>query len=154
WLTSRSGKRRLLEAPRPRLKAIQRFVLHEILDHVPAHDAAHGYRRGRSIVTFAEPHAGRCLVLRMDLRDFFPSVSAARVRAVFRAGGYPREVAACLAGLCTNATPAGVWPAGTDDNTRRRFRSPHLPQGAPTSPALANLCAYGLDRRLTGLARQ
>jgi RNA-directed DNA polymerase len=154
WLTSRSGKRRLLEAPRPRLKSIQRYVLHKILDHVPAHDAAHGYRYDRSIVTFAAPHAGRRVVLRMDLRDFFPSVSAARVRAIFRAAGYPREVASCLAGLCTNVTPPDVWPDGADEAARRRFRSPHLPQGAPTSPALANLCAFGLDRRLSGLARR
>lgn len=35
---------------------------------------------------------------------------------------------------------------------RRRLVSPHLPQGAPTSPALANLAAFGLDRRLAGLA--
>ena len=154
WLTSRGGKRRLLEAPRPRLKAIQRFVLQKILDRIPAHDAAHGYRHDRSIVTFARPHVGRRVVLRMDLRDFFPSVAAARVRAVFRTAGYPPEVAACLAGLCTNVTPPSVWPDETDDATRRRFRSPHLPQGAPTSPALANLCAYRLDRRLSGLAQK
>src|SRR5262245_28746106 len=58
WLTSRSGKRRLLEVPLPRLKGIQRLVLHEILDNIPPHDAAHGYRSGRSIVSFAAPHAG------------------------------------------------------------------------------------------------
>jgi hypothetical protein len=154
WLTSRGGKRRLLEAPRPRLKALQRRILHELLDAIPAHDAAHGYRPGRSILTFAAPHASRRVVLRMDLRDFFPSVGAARVRAVFRTAGYPRDVALALAGLCTNVTPADVWPAGGDHAERLRFRSPHLPQGAPTSPALANLCAHRLDRRLTGLARK
>src|SRR5262249_38699844 len=91
WLTSRSGKRRLLEAPRPPLKSIKPSTLHEILDAIPPHDAAHGYRPARSIVTFAAPHAGRRVVLRMDLRDFFPPVSANRVRAIFRKAGYPVE---------------------------------------------------------------
>jgi RNA-directed DNA polymerase len=154
WMASRGGKRRLLESPRPRLKSIQRRFLHEILDHIPAHDSAHGYRPGRSIVSYAAPHAGRQIVLRLDLRDFFPSVNVARVRAVFRAAGYPREVANSLAGLCTNVTPDDIWPADSDFETRARFRSPHLPQGAPTSPALANLVAFRLDRRLTGLANK
>src|SRR5262249_51784271 len=154
WLTSRGGKVRLLEAPRPRLKAIQRRILHEVLDAIPAHDAAHGYRAGRSIVTFAAPHTRQRVVLRMDLRDFFPSVGAARGRPISRAGGYPLDVAFALAGLCTNVTPADVWPAGSDHASRLRFRSPHLPQGAPTSPALANLGADRLDRRLSGLAHK
>ncbi len=148
WLTTRGGKRRLLEQPRPRLKHLQRKVLHGILDHIPAHDAAHGYRPLRGVVTYATPHVGQRIVLRFDLRDFFASVGGARVRALFRTAGYPGDVARTLAGLCTNRVPvevceqgAGVW-----------FRRPHLPQGAPTSPALANLCAYRLDRRLAGLA--
>src|SRR5262249_20777738 len=73
WLLRRGGKFRLLEAPKPRLKAVQRRILHEILDRIPPHDAAHGYRRGRSLVSYVSPHAGRRIVVRMDLRDFFPS---------------------------------------------------------------------------------
>lgn len=42
WVEGRRGKRRLLEAPKPRLKGLQRQLLHELLDHVPPHDAAHG----------------------------------------------------------------------------------------------------------------
>jgi hypothetical protein len=154
WLAGRSGKRRLLEQPRARLKALQRRVLHGILDLVPAHDAAHGYRQGRNVVSYAAAHARREIVLRLDLRDFFASVGAARVRALFRAAGYPAEVARSLAGLCTNVVPADVWDEGGlgQGAAWERFRRPHLPQGAPTSPAVANLCAYRLDRRLAGLA--
>jgi hypothetical protein len=148
WLTTRGGKRRLLEQPRPRLKHLQRKVLHGILDHVPAHDTAHGYRPLRGIVTYATPHVGQRIVLRFDLRDFFASVRGARVRALFRTAGYPEDVARSLAGLCTNRVPAEVCEQGAGEC----FRRPHLPQGAPTSPALANLCAYRLDRRLAGLA--
>lgn len=150
WVEGRRGKRRLLEVPKARLKALQRKLLHELLDLVPPHDAAHGYRRGRCVVSYAEPHVGQLIVLRLDLRDFFPSVGSPRVRALFRTMGYPDEVAHSLAGLCTNLTPPEVWPAGAPRPGWARQR--HLPQGAPTSPAVANLCAWRLDRRLLGLA--
>jgi hypothetical protein len=58
WLPKPSGTWRLLEVPKARLKALQRRVLHDLLDHIPPHEAAHGYRRGRSIATFAGPPAG------------------------------------------------------------------------------------------------
>jgi hypothetical protein len=157
WRAGRRGKWRLLEIPKPRLKALQRRLLHEILDHVPAHDAAHGYRAGRSLTSYVAPHVGRALVLRFDLRNFFPSIQASRVHALFRTAGYPTPVARRLTGLCTNVVPAEVIDAvprveekGPSD---RLLRFPHLPQGAPTSAALANLCAYRLDCRLAGLAR-
>jgi hypothetical protein len=118
---------------------------------VPPHDAAHAYRPGRSLLGFAAPHTGRRLVLRLDLCDFFPSVRAARVHALFRRLGYPRPVARLLTGLCTHAVPPDAWPAGGPE-PGRRFAVPHLPQGAPTSPALANVCAFRLDARLTALA--
>lgn len=97
------------------------------------------------------------MVLRLDLRDFFPSVSKARVAAIFRTAGYPERVAALLAGLCCTTTPADIYasrPAGPADwNLRKTLEIPHLPQGAPTSPALGNLCGFRLDCRLAGLAR-
>jgi RNA-directed DNA polymerase len=149
---------RLIESPKRRLKIIQRKILREILNHVPADEAAHGFRRGRSTVTHASAHAGKQVVLRMDLAEFFPSVSGGRVFALFRTIGYPDHVAQLLTALTTNATPADVLrepPAHTMGEWRRALlRSRHLPQGAPTSPAIASLSAYRLDRRLTGLARR
>ncbi len=147
WIPRRRGKARLLEVPKPTLKAIQRRILHEVLDKIPAHDAAHGFRAGRSIVSYAQAHVGRRIVLRFDVRDFFASVPAARVHAIFRTAGYPLKVARLLTGLCTTGTPAEV---SADFPWRRR----HLPQGAPTSPALANLAAYRLDVRLLALAQK
>jgi retron-type reverse transcriptase len=160
WIAKKSGSWRLLETPKSRLKALQRQLLHELLDRISPHAAAHGYCRGRSIATFAAPHCGRRIVLRFDLRDFFPSVRESRIHALFRTVGYPREVARLLTGLCTNVVPDDVWPNGLfladrplPLRDRKPFQIPHLPQGAPTSPALANLCAYRLDCRLHGLAQ-
>jgi hypothetical protein len=151
WVPKRGGRARLIEMPKARLKAVQRRLLHELIGCIPPHEAAHAYRHGRSVLTYAAPHAGRAIVLRFDLRDFFPSVRAARVHALFRAAGYPTPVARLLTGLCTNAAPAEVRDAVPWDSAVV-YAAPHLPQGAPTSPALANLCAYRLDCRLAALA--
>jgi hypothetical protein len=151
WISKRSGGARLLEAPRGRLRSAQRRILDQILSHVPPHDAAHGFRCGRSPVTAARPHVGQAVVLRVDIEEFFNSITAARIRAVFRTAGYPEHVAWALAGLCTNRSPRAMLSA-VSFHTRSRLVTPHLPQGAPTSPALANLCAFRLDARLTGLA--
>jgi RNA-directed DNA polymerase len=162
WIPKRSGAYRLLEAPKAGLKLIQRRILHEIVDKIPVHDAAHGFRRGRSVLTFAAAHADRDVVLRLDLADFFATITEARVRAIFQSLGYPNDVARTLAGLCCTPTPISVLsarpPARSKEEIaerstqRQRLAASHLPQGAPTSPALANLVAYRLDQRLSALA--
>ncbi len=152
----RSGSVRLIESPKQLMKAMQRQILREILNRIPAHEAAHGFVRGRSIRTFAEPHAGRASVLRLDLRDYFPSVRRARVQSIFRTLGYPEPVADLLGGIATTRTPREVFRAAAHENLaelRVLYGQSHLPQGAPTSPALANACCYRLDCRLAGLAK-
>ncbi|MFK7944056.1 MAG: reverse transcriptase domain-containing protein [Paracoccaceae bacterium] len=152
WIPKRSG-RRLLEAPRPRLKAIQRRILHEILDLVPTHPDTFGFVRGRNCKGHASRHAGKDVVVTVDLANFFPSVHARRVHAIFRCLGYGHAVARLLTGLCTTRTPADVamsLPTGE----RSAFRAKHPPQGAPTSPALANLAAWELDIRLEAFAKR
>lgn len=154
---------RLLAAPKPRLREIQRRLLRHLLAPVPVHEAAHGCVPGRSVRTAAAPHAGAPLVLGMDLRSFFPSVPAGRVWGLLQGTvGLTEPVAHLVTGLTTTVLPLAVWrrvpvPPGTVAADRhrllgRRLAVPHLPQGAPTSPALANLVCSRLDRRLAGLA--
>jgi len=154
WLAKRNGGHRLLEAPKARLRTVQRYVLDGILAHIPPHEAAHGFRRRHSILGFVAPHVGRRVVVRVDLQAFFTSVVASRVAGIFRTAGYPEEVARGLAALCTHRTASDVIAAAPRDeaNQHARLRVPHLPQGAPTSGALANLAAYQLDARVAALA--
>ncbi len=154
------GTIRMLEAPKQRLKSIQRQILSEILLPVSLHGAVHGFCKGRSIVTFAAPHSARKAVLRLDLENFFPSISGVRVQALFRTLGYPETVADLLGSLCTTSTPRRTWQqTGLElsllelQRARVLYTRPHLPQGAPTSPAIANLCAFRLDCRLGGIAK-
>ena len=157
-LPKRTGGWRLLEVPHPYLRALQRKVLDALVARVPPHEAACAYVRGRSVVDHARAHAGQAVLLKFDLRDFFATVRASRVHATFVELGYSPAVARELMALCTTATPEPVLERLRADGgltwaQARSFRDAHLPQGAPTSAALANLCAFRMDTRIAGLAR-
>ncbi len=120
----RGGTRRLL-IPSDETKAAQRRILRRVLVGLRAHPAATGFEHGKSIVDNALPHAGRTVVVKMDVVDFFPSTKAERVLRCFQWVGWSREAAEVLTKLTT--AEGG------------------LPQGAPTSPRLSNLVNRYLD---------
>jgi len=133
-IPKRSGGMRQIEAPCASLKAVQRGILKHVFKDVRHHEACHGFRTEHSIMTNASPHVGKEVVVNLDLKNFFPNVTARRVYGIYRAfvgkGNYARFL-----------TDVSIF------NGR-------LPQGAPTSPMLANLACIRLDRRLAGLARK
>lgn len=146
------GSERVISAPKPLLKACQRKILSSMLEQLPVHGAAHGFVPGRSIATHAQFHAGAQVLIKLDLKDFFPTVVLGRVKGFFRKIGLQEQVATILALLCTEAPREEVEHDGTLYHVALGPRS--LPQGAPTSPALTNLICHRMDRRLAGLARK
>ena len=159
WISRPNAVPRLLESPTPLLRETLRRLLAEILLWVPIHPAAHGFVRGRSVRTHAASHVGQEILVCLDLRTFFAAITAARVNGIFLAMAYPEAVARTLTGLTTHRTPGWVlarMPQGGNSSARHLLRAqlrvPHLPQGAPTSPGLANLAAFVLDRRLASFA--
>ena len=147
---SRGGVR-LIEAPKPRLKMLQRLIYRRILAKVPVHPNSFGFVRGRDCMQAAQKHAGEEVVISLDLKNYFSNLRYGRVYALFRHLGYPVSVAHSLSGLCTVITPSHIRRRIPFDQ-RQALLDPHLPQGAPSSPVLANLLSYRLDRRLTGSA--
>jgi retron-type reverse transcriptase len=149
-IPKRSGGTREISAPHRHLAKAQRWVLQNVLARRPVEEPAHGFVPGRSTVTNAKPHVGMRVVVNLDLKDFFPTISFPRVRGVFRRMGYSGAVATIFALLCTESPRRRVEFDG------RRFHvaiGPRaLPQGACTSPALSNLVARRLDRRFAGMA--
>lgn len=153
WRQKRSGGFRLIESPKRTLKQVQVKILREILDRVETHPAAHGFVPGRSIVTNAAPHVGQGIVVKFDLANFYTTVGFSRVTAIFRRLGYSREAAIWLGLLTTTAVPSNLPFDRAKLYAVLPYLRRHLPQGAPTSPALANLSAFHLDARLTGMAK-
>ncbi|PRQ06709.1 reverse transcriptase family protein [Enhygromyxa salina] len=147
----RSGKGvRLISAPKPDLKRVQSWIARNITEHLPVHGAAHGFLAGRSTLSNARVHAGARVIVKFDVRDFYPTVVLRRVKGLFRKAGYGEQVATVLALLCTECPREEIELGGRPHYVATGPRS--LPQGAPTSPSITNTLCLNLDARLTGLA--
>ena len=135
-LPKRRGGTRTITTPRKSLKWLQRSLL-QVLTHLfPRHTCAVGFERGESVVSHARAHAGKRWVYVLDIQDFFPSITRSRIYGMLRAKPFEASepVARYLANLATH------------DGA--------LPQGAPTSPILANLLCRRMDARLFKWARE
>lgn len=163
-IRKRSGGGRRIAVPSSELMAIQRWIVHQILRPQPVHGSSFAYARDSSILACAKMHARAGWLLKLDIHDFFESISERSVYRVFRKIGYQPLVAFELARLCTRpwiAPPHNRIEARSVPNYRsrgidfyRREFTGYLPQGAPTSPMLSNLACAKLDERLSAFARR
>ncbi len=133
-IKKRSGGIRNITAPYPALLEMQYWIYNNILKHQKVHSSAHGFVAKKSIISNSKIHAGQKHLLKMDLKDFFPSIKLNRIIFIFKELGYPNIVAFYLASICSYENA--------------------LPQGAPTSPCISNLVARKLDKRLIQFSKK
>ena len=134
-IPKRGGKTRRITSPSREMKAVQVWILRNILDKISVSNAATAFRKNKGILVNAENHKhdryyNNKYFLCLDIEDFFPSITAERIFKVFKTLGYKDFVSKILTSFCTC------------DGT--------LPQGGVTSPALSNIVCTLLDRRIIG----
>lgn len=139
-IPKKSGGFRNITAPTGKLKRIQSFIADVLSDIVHFDSSVNGFVKGRSVVSNARMHLGKNYILNIDLKDFFPSITAEMVQRALAVNGF-KSVSQTITALCT-------WTEDVDDDLPEQV----LPQGAPTSPILSNLVCRLLDYRLQMLA--
>lgn len=125
-IPKRDGTKRTIHEPDPLLKLIQRNLLHHVLDHITCSTCATAYRKGQPIVANATPHVDQQLLLKLDIEDFFGSITFPMIyQKAFPVIYFPPQVATLLTHLCCYEDA--------------------LPQGAPTSAAISNIVMRPFD---------
>jgi len=133
-IPKKRGGVRHISAPKKGLGLAQTRLAAVLVKAYRPKPFVHGYVKGQSFLTNAKLHERQRWVLNLDIKDFYPSITFPRVRGLFMSSafGFNDRVATILARIST-----------TTDG---------LPQGARTSPVIANMIAYTLDKRLIELA--
>jgi len=129
-LPKKGGGYRTIAQPSKELKAVQAWILRNILENISVSSACRGFQKKTNITDNAKPHIGANAVMCLDLEDFFPSIKINKVWSIFRTIGYNPRISSILAKLCT-------------------FNGA-LPQGSPASPKLSNLVCLRMDYRIMG----
>lgn len=151
-IKKKRGGLRVLASPKSKLRLAQRWIAANVLAAQTPHAAATAFAPGASVVLNAAPHVNKAVVVKVDLKDFFPSLGVKRVKGLFQHLGYSEGIATVFALLCTDSPRVAL----TFDGQKRfvAVGKRALPQGALTSPALSNLLARKLDARLEGAAKK
>lgn len=144
-IPKKNGDTRTICVPNKNLKKVQKKLYNKLstyYDEIKTQNnftskISHGFEKNRSIVTNAEVHKNKRYVVNLDLLDFFPSINFGRVRSYFIKNNYFEindDIATILAQLtCYKGT---------------------LPQGAPTSPLIANMICNIMDIRILKIAKK
>jgi len=158
-IPKRNGGTRNIAAPKKVLKSVQKKILESILEKFAYHSndynfisfSAHGFIKGKSVVTGANIHEkSPALLINMDIEHFFPTITFQRVRGMFMGFGYSGYIASLLAMLCTYCERMEIEVNGKQKFVATTGRI--LPQGSPASPMITNILCRSLDKRLNGLA--
>jgi len=128
YLGKKSGVRRIIDAPNSELKAIQRWILRNVLEHQSVNRCVHGFRVKHGIKTNARRHLGKRFIMCLDIKDFFPSIKRVHVFSIFHDIFNDENTADVLSNLCTYKE--------------------RLPQGGVTSPALSNIVLNKADGKI------
>jgi RNA-directed DNA polymerase len=130
---------RKIEQPSKELKLLQRWLVRRIFDPLPTHPCAHAYVKGRSIGTNASVHRRSRFISRLDLENFFPSLTSVDVDSLLNQN--------------RNLTDGSVL---SDEDIRLvsslTCRFGRLSIGAPSSPTISNKLLYDIDTRLMAIA--
>lgn len=128
-IPKKNGGFRSLDVPDHLLKTVQKRILTQLLEQLPVSPCACSYRKGISLLENVSPHTGKRCVLKLDIRDFFGSITYMSVYSfAFPSEFFPPAVRTLLTHLCC-----------LHDT---------LPQGAPTSPYISNLVMAPFDRHM------
>lgn len=148
---------RTICVPHPQLMRVQRWIAQNILQTTPHHRASFAFAKKRDLMGAAKKHISAKWLVKMDVRHFFESIFEDAVYWVFRSLGYGALLSFQMARICTRLPDhskgysRSVRSSRCDLPYRRHYKG-HLPQGAPTSPMLANRAVEVLDQRLELLA--
>ena len=144
--------------PNEKLKFVQRWINYNILQQVSLSDACTGFRPEYSILKNAIVHENARAIYKIDLLRFFDTITEKRVFGLFKSLGYIENLAYDLSKICTSKHKKSYWSFVKDYNydelTFLANDNPAiLPQGAPTSPTIANILATRMDERFINLSR-
>ena len=132
-ISKRAGKVRVISAPDYRLKMLQQKIARSLSELYSPRKPVHGFVLDRSVRSNADSHLRRRFILNVDLKNFFPAITEARVQGLLGSVGIDTEVAKIIARICTN--------------------NGSLPQGAPSSPLISNMICFRLDKNLMSFSK-
>lgn len=160
-IKKQSGGLRRIMSPYRDLREVQTWIKENILDKVEQPDYVTAFAKGRNTLGNAKMHEGRKFILKVDIANFFESIGVRSVYGAFKRMGYDKGVAAWLANLCTATIDDYKYAQLEDQEEIQKLfdelngrLEPFLIQGSPTSPGLANIICYRMDKRMMGLANK
>jgi len=139
-IPKRNGQKRVILQPSKKLKTIQYWLIINIFKKLNVHSAAFAYRDNLSILENAEVHKGNKYFLKMDLKDFFPSINYS-------------DLIPLIASWHSKETPSWTLSKNAEVLIRLScfYQNDFLPVGYPSSPIISNVVMYKFDTEISNL---